>query len=326
MVASGNGALWDALDALATNVTAIVSPLATSMIDPVSGASVTDSVQVMVGDPIGVDIAQIIAAKKSQITVWPTGSSTDVTKYQGAWRPVKAASPLIATVVIGTPSTITLSGAVIAGINIHTHVGKPYALKDAYYQSAGTGATIVDGGVALGDFDGSIFVASSSSDTLITIAAAIAAQINALALPGISATASGAVVTVTGARAIICDIGAVGVLQREIGRTDEQVQVAVWSPYPHWRAKYAAAIKNAIGCKGSPDNQYYAYGDGSTTAWIRYGGGAWRDSSQSDYGAYEARLVFMVEYPEVQRIAGYPIGAIQPTLDLPGGTLLEDIG
>lgn len=292
------GALADALWALHDALVAVLSPIAANMVDPSTGLSYQDAIQVLIGWPTAEDLGQILNAKESQISIWPTGASHDTSRFNSSWRPQKATSPLVATVALGNPSTITFSGSVVAGLNIHAHVGKPNATRDAYYQTIG-------------------------SDGLNSIATAVAARISAL---GFSATAAGPQVSVPNVTALTCHIGAVGTLTREVARTDEQVQIAVWTPFPHWRAKYSGAIKRAIGAIGDEDSQWLTFGSNGAAAWLRYRGQVWKDRSQNEYGLYEAHLLYMMEYPEIATLPGYPVGAIQPSLSQAGALSIGDVG
>lgn len=126
-----------------------------------------------------------------------------------------------------------------------------------------------------------------ASDTLITIASALAALI-AAAIPGTEATQA-AIWIPPGARLGALRVGVTGTAMRELGRQEKVWQIGIWAATPETRDKLAKAVDGLL--RG--------------TFWLTLadqtrGRNIYRSSHQSDDlqrdGAYRRDLLYSVEY------------------------------
>lgn len=264
--------------------------------------------QIVVGQPVGTALLQIMGQSTEQglISVFPRpGSARDITCYQMGTT-VEIASnpavPLSATVVpSGSHWTITFLGSVVAGINIHTLLGIP--LVDAFYQTV-------------------------ASDSLTTVAIAVSIAINAL---GYTATPSANTVVVTGSPLLICNIGGSSTTARLVGRTSQTIQISIWVPDPHanppavpapLRYLIAEAITSSI---GTVENRSLSMSAGPPMD-IDYVTEYVDDQAQSEYSTYAYHLAYHVEYDILRYVQSTQIGAVETAIEYDNGPTVTLIG
>lgn len=172
-------------------------------------ASITGTnIRVFAGWPDPDTLNADLAAGNVAVSVFPTPSERDMTRYPMEWQDNSVNAAKLTLTISG--QTVTVGGTILAGeAAVVTVNGTPYSY----------GVT--------------------ASDTLNSVAAGLAALIPA-------ATASGAVVTITNAHALTGMVSTAGTSIKEVGRQERVIQVTIWAPDPTKRTTVAKAIDAAM--------------------------------------------------------------------------------
>lgn len=263
----------------------VLTALANAVNAAINSSGITTPTQVGIGKPNFEDLTKIITAGEMQVTIYTDDSGIrNTTRFFPRWQVKTPLNVTLAAAVSG--NTVTFSGTVPASgtqFNVHTLLGDP--LTDSLVQTVPT-------------------------DTPSTIAAKCAAAINTLALSGVTASASGAVLTVNGTATIICNVGGSATIAQEVSRVSRLVQVIAYTADPDIRAAVEDAIISQVGTSASPR---LSLADG-TRAWCRYHSSAWVDDKQQDFSMYESHICYTLEYGVLQTQTATQIGAVQATL------------
>ncbi len=237
--------------------------------------------QVGVGEPYGQAMSQILGQNEAQVTIWPlTAAAQNRTSRKPTWQAATIQPVTIAAAVAGISGgyTITLSAITAGGVtgpqpglNIHAFCGGPRF--DGYYSLV-------------------------ANDTLPSAATALAAAIRAAAIAagqsGVTASASGNVVTVLGTPYCTVNIGGQVTFVAEARRTMLPVQVSIWAPQAKYRDAMSKQIENGVGLATTPFQKAYD----NAAIWVRLRGAPrWVGISQHSYSLYEAHFIFECEYP-----------------------------
>lgn len=237
--------------------------------------------QIIRGNPLITEVGNILAAGDGnwQIQLWPLKAKVfSPLPPTENWVANLPTSPLLAAVTTST-ITFSLTGAIGSPINVHTVFGD---LADAYVQAV-------------------------VGDTPTSVAAKVAAAINALALDGISATAAAGVVSVTSNVSFLCNVGASGTIAYPVGRFQRGVQISVWASDPYTRSMLEEAIEENV---GTSFNTFLLLPDGTALRVINDGVG-WDDDSQSAGSLFLGHLVYTVIYTIMLTSPATPVGAIK---------------
>lgn len=280
------GRLQDVLATLQAQVTAGInaSGVPGMTVTPVNvEASFTvASGQVIIGAPLAPEFVSILGSSPGQwqVSVFPM-KARSVTRYRPNDQPVFLPGPatLVAT---QSGDTVTFSGSVSSLTNIHVVIG---TVADAYVQAA-------------------------IGQSLTSIAAAVAAAVNALGRADIAAVASGAAVTISAPYAFVCNLGVSGTLYQEVARAARTVQVVTWASDPDTRSLISSAILSSV---GGVSNAWLTLPD-TTRMLALYDGDSFDDINQSSYSMYLATAYFAVEYGIFAPSAATPIGAVVSTV------------
>jgi hypothetical protein len=164
--------------------------------------------------------------------------------------------------------------------------------------------------------------AVQAGDTLSSIAAAVAAMINA-AFPGTSA--SGTKITVPTGRQLIARIAGQGKIITETKRQEKSFQVTVWAPPCTDKTKDADAWRNAVVNVIDPalSALIRIVLSDNTFGHIYYERSISLDAAQAE-GLYRRDLFYWVEYPTTITANAYEIGSMQSQITpaaTPDGTL-----
>lgn len=170
-------------------------------------------VRVFAGWPQAAQLDADLLAGSAHVSVF-NRESRNATRYQTVPQDMTVTAPALTLTISGR--TVTVGGTVAAGVNTAVIVGT----------SAFTYQTV-------------------ANDTLSTIAAALASQINAT-YPG--TTSSGAVITLpnTGPPINAARVGGSGQQMTEAGRVEQVFQITVWANTPDNRKAIAKLITPAI--------------------------------------------------------------------------------
>jgi hypothetical protein len=276
--------LQDVLETISVAVAATIQASITA------GLLTAPPAQCAPGKPETPELVKILTQGGYLVSVYPLDDGHQTSRYPPVPFPYPGGEPVTLLVEINPEaSTITFSGTVTPGINVHTLVGALF--EDAFYQSV-------------------------LNDTLGTVATAVAAQIVALGMPGVGATASGAVVHVTGTPYLICNIGAAtsSNMGIEVNRVQRGIEVTAWCPDPIVRYKVVDPIFQNI---GTTDYPFLTLSDG-TPLRIQYSGKeSWKnDKSQSSYSLYEHHINFECEYGFIRSISGTPIQVVKQQIGI----------
>lgn len=202
--------LSDVQSALVGLLTGALYPNGTGQSSAAGGAACT----VYQGWPVPAQLDADLAAHLSNISVF-NGDGRKVTKYPKAWQVTGIATPTLTLSASGR--SITVGGAMPAPFAAHNMV-------------------VLVGGAAFS-------YPIQQSDTLSTIAAALAALINAQ-FPG--TTSNGAVITLPAGPLIQARVGTVGSTIKEVGRWEQMFQITIWSDSPTNRAAIGKAINPVL--------------------------------------------------------------------------------
>jgi len=248
-----------------------------------------DPGQVFVGWPTAAELHEVAhqPGAGSQVSVWPldVGGASEA-RYHDTTQIVTPPAPGTTATLDETLQIVTFGGTPTAGDVVHAFFGHP--LSDAFYKV-------------------------NAGDTAATISTEIAAAVDALAVPGVSATASGDATTLTGAFFQRVNVGGTGTLMREINRIKGMVQVSIWAPNGAARSLIGEAILATIGGTNQP---FLPMPDG-TALRIAYSHPKWWDKGQQSYSVYRWDLIFEVEYGITQTLPGTQVEgtALTVTLD-----------
>lgn len=239
-----------------------------------------DGIRIQRGWPQPTALNKALTAGQAMVTVFSLpGGSRNVTRYARSWH----SNPL-------PPCSLIAS----ASGNVAAFGGVPSVGQLAGISAANFGASY----------------AVQSGDTLISIAAALAAEISRF--PGMAASASGAMVTVlrNGQPVPVSSVSSsVGTEWRETRRQDQMLMVSAWCPTPDMRD----AISNAIDTAMSAQDWLDA-GD-PVTSRITYVSTAEIDSAENA-SLYRRDFRFLVEYATIQTVSASP-------MLYPSGTLTD---
>ncbi|TXD58865.1 hypothetical protein FUT88_13390 [Ralstonia sp. TCR112] len=182
--------------------------------DAQSPASGVPATRIYPGWPVPGQLDADLAAGIANVSVFNRPEARNTTRYQTVPQDMTVTAPTLTLTINGR--TVTVGGTVAAGVNTAVIVGT----------SAFTYQTV-------------------ANDTLSTIAAALASQINA-AYPG--TTSSGAVITLpnTGPPINAARVGGSGQQMTEAGRVEQVFQITVWANTPDNRKAIAKLITPAI--------------------------------------------------------------------------------
>jgi hypothetical protein len=171
-------------------------------------------VKIFRGWPVPATLDSDLSAGTANISIYPRGTGRNTTRYTPDFETITIPAATVNALAAGNQITITGGGssavAQYVSVNIGGKVGVSYAVVQ--------------------------------SDTAASIATALAALIT----PTFTATANGAVVTVSSGVTLSVNVGVqVGQLE-EVGRETEQIQITLWCPTPLTRDNLAKAVQPTL--------------------------------------------------------------------------------
>jgi hypothetical protein len=268
--------LSDVLNLLAGQIAGIVYPNGTGQ-PSIAGANV----KIYAGWPMPSSLETDMRAGAAHISVYALNNARPRTHQLG--RPYQVVST-------GTPAlTAKVSG------NEISFGGTPSSPVNVYVLVNGAG----------------YHYSVQSSDTLTTIATAVATQI-----PG--ATSSGAVVAVDSANTLVARVGGIGTAMRELRRQESDFQIVFWCPTPALRDQLISPVDVALS-----ENTDIVFSDGSHGI-LRYSRTMVIDSQQK-YQLYRRDLVYSVDYATTQTIDAPQIVAPGININDSSGNLIKSI-
>jgi len=257
--------LSDVEKAIATIVSAALYPNGTSQPSAIGVACTVER-----GWPIAADasvagsIDNVIGAGNVLVTVFPlAGMERNTTRFPTDINTLNIPASTVTATVSG--QNVTFGGTVAIAQNI---------------------------GITLGDYQPTqktYVYAASTSDTQTTIAAGLAAV---LVAAGITATSSGAVMTLPATAIATPIVGVTGTTWQEVKRQERAISVILWCPTPALRDLASPIVDIALA-----QNEHLALPDGSSGR-MAYQRTMVFDDRQT-VGYYRRDLIYMVEYPTV---------------------------
>lgn len=237
---------------------------------------------VFTGWPQQNEVEKRLADGKVIVSVYPRPEERNTTRDLTGWRTLNIPAPSLSITVSG--STATVSGSIVTPQNAILLVGKKgyaYPLQ--------------------------------SSDTLSTIAAALASMVNA----DVPASSSGPVISVPGRRDLVGRVGVFGTSIREVKAQERYFQITIWASTPAIRDQVGSFIDRKLGARSSLNLL-----DGS------YGKLEYRSSPITDVLAkaqnYQRQLIYSVDFPTTELRTDPTIGIVNMRLLDPGdGVLLN---
>nr|WP_321985337.1 hypothetical protein [uncultured Lichenicoccus sp.] len=256
-----------------------------------SQSVIGSDVRIFRGWPDPQQLNQDMAARVCDVSVYSIpGGSRDTSRYPRTWCTLPIAAPTL---------TVTSSG------NVVTFGGTPGAAQLASLSAANIGYSY----------------AVQASDTLASIASALASAVNADGRLVATATGPSVTITTTGGngKTAIGYANSTGTAWRETRRQEQRMMVSIWCPTPELRDLLGGAIDN-----GFSDVDFIDAGDPTTTR-IRYFGTSETDSG-TNATLYRRDINFLVEYPTIQTQTSAPmvfgVGTLEDGADSTFGTLL----
>lgn len=287
-------------------VMALIQQEITSVIEGLNPAF-TPAPEVAFGWPTEKFLQDVARVGGAGIAIYDRGISRKTTRWMPfpAMETAGASSILVALsgsfLLAGRTQTITLSG----GVSINDGVGLRAAIGGAV-----SGATAVAG----------------STDTLDTMATALAAAINANATLAawMSASASGAVVTLTGISAIPITLsvakGNITTQLVEYGRINRQLQLLIWTRTQADRETLAEAILSDF---ARVEAQFGFVGADGTWARICVAGDVFFDKDVLK-DLYRRDILIDTEYGLLTSQTAYQVLVTEPTLTVvPAGQAIN---
>jgi hypothetical protein len=262
----------------------------------IASAGITSSGQVVDGNAVATELGNIISKLQGNglVALWPL-NETDATR----WSPEEGQQY--------APPDPLLIRTIVA--NIITFAGVPPPAGSTYNVH-----TLVNGVDA--------YAQAVSTDTVDSIATKVATAVNALALPGVTASASAEAVTVAGAYKLSCNIGATGSLKRTVANIRHPILATVYAPDPKTRSVIGDAIRMAV---GTSDTHWFTMSDGEQL-YVEIGSASHlREKAQSSYSAFEYHLVFETEYAITPVIQVSQVGAFENALDVAQNTQAQTV-
>lgn len=259
--------MTDVADALVGIIAAAVYPNGTAQ-PPAGGVQA----KIYQGWPEPGALKADLLLKIAHVSVFPSANVKITTRHSPEWQQLIAPAPTLTAIVAGT--TVTLGGTVTL----------PQAA-----------CLIADGQ----DFAYGLQV----GDTLASIAAALAAQVNASR----PASATGAVITIPGARHIDARVVANGTSAKEVAREQRVFQVSIWADCFDSREPLAKVITPVLA-----DLTRLTMPDG-TVATCEYAGSQQIDSEQMQ-GIFRRDINVSIDYGTIVTRIDNQVGIVQTNL------------
>jgi hypothetical protein len=257
----------------------VLEALKTAASNALNAAGVAIPSVTIKGWPVAEDLKQYISDKQYVLSLYPTGNSRNETRYRS--NRVTTARPVVGLTATVSGNTITFSGTVAEPYNVHALVGNPIA--DALYQSGPT-------------------------DNPTSVAAGVAAKINALGISGLSAASSANVTTVTGP---LCKCNVSGsnpqMVSKEVSRVSRDIQITVWAPDNDTRMAVGGVLENAF---GGTDAHFLPLGDG-TALYVWFRTDRFNDAAEATDSVFRWDFIYEVEYGILQVLPGTQVGVIE---------------
>lgn len=197
-----------------SEVESIIVSLVTQVIYPNGTAATSatgDKVKVYRGWPIPAGIDNDLKQGIVNISVFPTDSDQNATRYSREW--MELPSPPVTLTMTAEGETVAIGGTACCPVNTAILVnGTPFVYP------------------------------VQATDTPTTIATALAALISAQR----AASSNGPVVTVPGAASLVARVGAVGSIVQEVKRQKQGFRISTWCPSPHVRDAIAGTLDPAL--------------------------------------------------------------------------------
>ena len=267
----------DVTTALAAFVDAAIYPSGDS------GASATGYATIIrPGWPLPDNLDAALAAAQVYVSVYPEEISRITTRFERLWTSSVVVTPTIT--ITAAKQLITIGGTVTVG----------------HYVSA-----VI--------FNKAASYAAQAGDTLASVATALAAL---LTTAGVSATATGAVISIP--TADLPDIavanGAPGTMIQEVRRQQQSFMVTIWAPSNDARAATANIIDPLLA-----STDYIGPFPDTTQGWLLF-----RLERESDEGekraCFRRDLCYWVEYPTTISAPAYPITVFASSINVADGT------
>jgi hypothetical protein len=239
--------------------------------------------QVVIGFPTSTELVTILSQHAWMMSIYPLPDGHQTSRYTP--QPFPVYNPYVTLTAAISGNVLTFGGSVIEGLNVHTYVGG--LLADAFYQT-------------------------QQGDALTSVASGVGNAINALTLPGVSASSSTNSVSITGSPYTICNIGSSATIMAiETNRISRGVQVSAWCSDPEMRWQVMECVEENI---GTTDNPFLYLFDGTPLRTQYSGRSDWNnDKSQSAYSLYEYHLTYNLEYGVLRYLTGAQVESIEQT-------------
>ncbi len=244
--------------------------------------------KVFPGWPNQDDLTQVVKAKGQQISLYPLPGMQPATEWlqPNTFTLANVPTPTLTAAIAG--KAITFGGVAQGGLNLHV---------------------IVKLGGVFGQYD--VLVQTTGADTLATIASKAATAVNGGSIPGVSASASGAVTTLTGpVVGLKVNIGQTSVAAYQMARRmKRRIQVTVWSWSPDVRDQTVDIILAQVANKRNP--------------WLQAADGTWvklelADDVPTDAMGMETQFIhhtiYSAEYTQLMPVPATQVGVTKLTI------------
>ncbi len=246
------------------------------------------TIDVAAGYPNMPALTKSLEQGNSFVGIFPLNTERLTTRFFPVAYNITNPNPTLTATVSG--QSITFAGTAAAGYNVLTTVngGQMSGSQTVGYQTTG-------------------------SDTVDSVATSVAANLTA---DGIPASASGAVVTLTGTySSLVCNVGTTAAIGQEVRRTERQFQVSTYTPgdaepSPTILSTKRSAIVNAIDTYLA--TQYFVQFPDTSWGRLKYVRGPWDDNMQRETMLI-AHQIFSIEFATIAEYTAAQIAATELT-------------
>ena len=225
-------------------------------------------------------------ANAAQISIYSQpGAERLTTRYPRQW--VTMAQPVDTITATASGATVTFGGAISMPQNIAVLVGRKTYLHAVQF-----------------------------SDTLASIAAALAAEVA-------GASSSGATLTVPSPAGLKARVGGVGKVARELRRQERLFQITIWADTPEQRDALAGFVDAKFAGAGDASGLEFITLPDGFSARVQYVRTAPTDKDELS-GSFRRDLIYSVEYATTETTNAPQIVAFETKASDPEGDLLFD--
>lgn len=285
----------------------VLNAIRREVTNAINAAGIPQQGQVIKGWPTAPQLVEILAQPTSewQVSIYPLPSRPGTRWIDDD---LGTTAPIVYLLGSVSGNTLTLTGAGVPAIDTTTDVNIHAFIKGV---------------------NADVFAIGSPGDDPSATAIDVANAVNALSLPGITATPTANTVVLSGAVWQSVNIGGTGTRSTEATRLKRMVQVTVWSTGDATSPQgvdstLRFAILDAILTNLGTRRKHFIRADDGTQVYISSHGDTADDDSQSSYSLYASFIYFDIEYSLASVTPATQIGVAIPTTTVDSTLITTD--